>query len=399
MQQDQPTFLIVAAEASGDLHGAKLMEAMRRSQPGIRFVGMGGPAMRGAGLEALHQAEELSVMGFVEVVPKLAKILQILQSLGRWAQKHRPSAAILIDSADFNLRLARSLKEVGIPTVAYIAPMAWAWRESRVRALRDLDRVLCIYPFEERWFRRRGVAASYVGNPLVEAQAARATPERAEARALLDLHQELPTLALLPGSRKAEVEQLLPTLLDAADILAKRLPALQVILPIAPTLERERVEALTSGRPSEPLLVEGNSLEAMAAADAVAVCSGTATLEAALLGTPMAVVYRAHPISWRILMLFIRVRFASIVNLLADDALVPELLQERFEAGALADTLEPLLLPSAERERMIERLAALSSLLGSRPASEGAALEILSLVGALDREGPTGSLLQAPAAV
>ncbi|HEY0838626.1 MAG TPA: lipid-A-disaccharide synthase, partial [Vulgatibacter sp.] len=158
-----PTFLIVAAEASGDLHGARLIRAIRALRPDATFVGMGGPAMCAEGLRALHRAEELSVMGFAEVVPKLAGIVRILANLARWAREHRPDAAILIDSADFNLRLARELRPFGIPTVAYIAPMAWAWRESRTRQLRDLARVLCIYPFEEPWFRERGVDAVFVG--------------------------------------------------------------------------------------------------------------------------------------------------------------------------------------------------------------------------------------------
>jgi len=375
------TLLIVAAEASGDLHGAKLMEALRRRRPGLRFVGMGGPAMRAAGLEVLYRAEELSVMGIVEVLPKLARILQILGALGRWGQETRPAGAILIDSADFNLRLARKLREVGIPTVSYIAPMAWAWREGRTKALRDLDRVLCILPFEEPWFRARRVRATFVGNPLLEEPRLRELPDRAACRASLGLDPDRPTLAILPGSRRSEVQMLLPTLLEAADALQRLRPELQVVLPVAPTLERSWIDELVGeGRGCAPILVEGRSLEAMSAADAVVLCSGTATLEAALLGRPMVVVYRANQLSWKIFLRMVRVKYASIVNLLAEREIVPELLQENFERDRIVRALQPLLEDSEPRARMVEELARIASVLGERVASERAAQEILDAV-------------------
>lgn len=373
------TFLLVAAEASGDLHGARLMDAIRRSRPDARFVGMGGPAMRAAGLEALHRAEDVSVMGFVEVVPKLVGILRILRDLASWADANRPDVAILIDSADLNLRLARQLKLAGIPTVGYVAPMAWAWRESRVRQLRDLDRLLCIYPFEEAWFRARGVDAVYVGNPVLEQDALRALPDRDGCRRALDLPPDERVLALLPGSRRSEITQLLPTLLDAADRLVAARPGLRVVLPVAPTLEPGLVESMAAGRPCRPKLVAGRSLEAMGAADAVALCSGTATLEAALLGKPMVVVYRAHPLSFRLAKLLVRVRHAAIVNLLSGSGVVPELLQDDFTAEALVREVSPLLDETPERAQMLERLAHLRALLGTRPASEVAAEEVLDV--------------------
>jgi len=384
------TFLIVAAEASGDLHGARLMRAIRRARPDASFVGMGGPAMRAEGLQAIYRAEDVSVMGIVEVVPKLVGILRMLRGLATWAEANRPDAAILIDSADLNLRLARQLKFLGVPTVAYVAPMAWAWRESRVRALRDLDRLLCIYPFEEGWFRERGVDAVYVGNPLLEQEALRSLPDRDGCRRALGIAAEGPVLALLPGSRRAEITQLLPTLLDAADRLVAKTPALRVVLPVAPTLEAGLVESLVAGRRCSPLLVTGRSLEAMGAADAVALCSGTATLEAALLGRPMVVVYKAHPLSFRLVKLLVRVRHAAIVNLLSGSAVVPELLQDDFTPDAVAGALEPLLADTGERASMLARLSALRDLLGARPASEAAAAEILAVAdgGRLAAEAP-----------
>ncbi len=388
------TFLIVATEDSADLHGAKLMEVLRRKRPGLRFVGVGGPRMRAAGLEALFNAEEMAVMGFVEVLPKLVTILRMIASLAAWAEAHRPAAAILIDSADFNLRVARRLRFVGIPTIVYVAPMAWAWRPSRTRALRDLARVLCIYPFEEPWFRARGVPATFVGNPLLEEPRLREAADPQACREALGLAADRPTLAILPGSRRAEIEGLLPTLLDAADRLTADRPELQVVIPLAPTLERGLVEAHTAGRACRPHLVEGRALEAMGAADAVALCSGTATLEAALLSRPMVVVYRAHPVSFRIAALLVDLDYVSIVNILAGRRIVPELLQGDLHAEALVRELAPLLAPSAERSRMVGELDALAGILGTFVASERAADEILDAASA-----PSGGLLPTARAV
>ncbi|HWV39162.1 MAG TPA: lipid-A-disaccharide synthase, partial [Vulgatibacter sp.] len=330
-------------------------------------------------LHALYRAEDVSVMGFVEVVPKLVGILRMLKGLASWAEVNRPDAAILIDSADLNLRLARQLHLCGVPTAAYVAPMAWAWRESRVRALRDLDRLLCIYPFEEAWFRSRGVDAVYVGNPLLEQEALRSLSDRDGCRRALGLSADGPVLALLPGSRRAEIIQLLPTLLDAADRLVATTPSLRVVLPVAPTLAPGLVESFVAGRRCRPLLVSGRSLEAMGAADAVALCSGTATLEAALLGRPMVVVYRAHPLSFRLAKLLVRLHHVAIVNLLSEDEVVPELLQDDLGPEALAAALAPLLADTDERARMLARLSSLRDLLGDRCASEAAAAEILAV--------------------
>lgn len=220
------------------------MKALARRNPGARFVGMGGPRMQAEGLEPLYDASEISVMGFVEVLPKVVRILGVLEGLSRWAHTHRPSAAILIDAPDFNLRLAARLQEVGIPVTYYIAPMAWAWREGRVKTLRQrVDKLLCIYPFEEKWFRERGVPAVYVGNPLLEDPKLLEAPGREEARRELGLPLDAKVLALLPGSRKAEIQRVLPDLAEAAERLTRERPGLKLVLPVAHTLDRQEIEA------------------------------------------------------------------------------------------------------------------------------------------------------------
>jgi lipid-A-disaccharide synthase len=240
-------------------------------------------------------------MGVVEVLPKLRRILHVLDGLARWAVEHRPAAAILIDAPDFNLRLADRLRERGIPVAYYVAPMAWAWREGRVRALRQrVDALLCIYPFEERWFRERAVPATFVGNPLLEDPAIAHPPDRVAARAGLGIGAEETVVALLPGSRHGEVTRILPTLLEAADRLAATRGPIRFVLPIAPNLDRAFVEGMCSGSACRPLLC-GDAQQAVAAADLAAVCSGTATLETALIGTPQVVVYRTSPVNWTLI--------------------------------------------------------------------------------------------------
>lgn len=382
-----PTFLLVAGEASADLHGARLIEAIARRHPDARFVGMGGPLMQAAGLEPLYDAREIAVMGFVEVLPKLVRILGVMEGLARWAHAHKPSAAILIDAPDFNLRLAARLQEVGIPISYYIAPMAWAWREGRVKTLRQrVDKLLCIYPFEEEWFRRRGVPAVFVGNPLFEDPRLLHAPSREEARKELGLSGDTKVLALLPGSRKAEIEKVLPDLVEAAERITASRPGLQVVLPVAHTLDRQEIEAHFTSRKLRPLLVDRTAL-ALGAADAVAVCSGTATLETALAGRPMVVVFRGSPTSYWLAQRFVRLERYSIVNILAGREVVPELIQDDFTPEALVAKLQPLLDDGPEREEMLEALATIRVELGGPGASERAADEVLATL-----RGPTLAL-------
>jgi lipid-A-disaccharide synthase len=380
--EQAPIFLVVAGEASGDLHGARVIEALRRRVPGARFAGMGGPRMREAGLEPLYDASEISVMGFVEVLPKLFRILGVLAGLARWAEEHRPVAAILVDIPDFNLRLAKRLRAKGIAVAYYVAPMAWAWRESRVKTLRArVDRLLCIYPFEETWFRDRGVEAVYVGNPLLEDGHLAAPPDAATCRRLLGLDHHRPTVALLPGSRRSEIHRVLPTMLRAARELLAQRPELQLVLPVAATLDRGEIEALCREGGVAPTLVDGRAVEVLGSADAAVVCSGTATLEAALAHRPMVVVFRAGWISWAIAKLFVRLPDVAIVNILAGRRIVPELIQGAFTAAALVKELVPLLAPTPVRERMLEELGKVRRALGGPGASDrvaGAVLEVLA---------------------
>lgn len=383
--EGSPTFLIVAGEASGDLHGAKVMRELRRRIPGVRFVGVGGEAMEAEGLDLLFHVRELSVMGFVEVIPKLGRVLSMLGRLRRHAETERPDAAILIDAPDFNLRLARDLQLLEIPVAYLIAPMVWAWRRSRVRELRRLDRLLCIYPFEEPWFRERGVPAVYVGNPLMDDPLLADLPDKRSARKALGLPEEGEIVALLPGSRRAELTRLLPVLVETAQRLKALRPEAMPVLPLAPGLDRAEVEAAVGGTIR---IQEGRATELLSAADAAAVCSGTATLQAALALCPSVVIYKGNPLSFAIAKRIVDLTHASIANLLADEPFLPELLQDDCSAEAIVDALGPLLDGGAERERMLDAMRALRMRMGAGGASERAAAEIEAMWRATFSEQP-----------
>lgn len=371
--------LIVAGEASGDRHGARLMHAIQARSPQTRFFGVGGEAMAKAGLEVLHDISALSVMGFVEVLPKLAGAVRILGELSRWAERERPDAAILLDAPDFNLRLARELGHLGIPIFYAIAPMVWAWRESRIRALRDLEALLCIYPFEEAWFRERGVPATYVGSPLLDDPILRELPAKERCRERLGLAAVGRMVALLPGSRRAEIRTLFGALLETAQRLSDQFEDLRFVVPAASREAWAEIEGSLKGNRGIPIeLVEGRTTEVLRAADAAIVCSGTATLQAALALCPQVMVYRAHPLSMFLARRLVRVPYACIVNLLLGRSLVPEFLQGALQPEALADALAPLLSGGGSRDSMLQGYQSLRDEMMGPSFGERAAAEILA---------------------
>jgi lipid-A-disaccharide synthase len=314
------------------------------------------------------RAEDLSVMGFAEVVPALPRILDAMDVLADAARDRRPRAALLIDSPDFNLRLARRLRARRVPVAYFIGPSVWAWRTYRVRQIaRDVARMLVILPFEARFYAQHGVPAVYVGNPLADSVRA-----PVEGRALSG------TLALLPGSRRQEIRRIWPPMLAAARTLKAQHPALRLVLPVAPTIDRALL-----GEVPDVELVEGSAPEVLAGADAAIVASGTATLEAALALTPLVVVYRTSWLSWWIGRMLVRVKFVSLVNLLAGRGVVPELLQADCTGERIAAAVEPLLSSTQERGAQLAALRQVCrELLSAGPegAARRAAQEVLALL-------------------
>ena len=377
--------MVVAGEASGDLHAADVLAELRRRRPDLRAFGMGGPRLEAAGLERLFDAREISVMGIAEVLPRLPRIWRVFRALVRAARERRPTVALLVDVPDFNLRLARKLRGLGIRVVFYVSPTVWAWRRGRVRRIaRDVDRMLCILPFEEEFYRSHGVRARYVGNPVVEQVPPPARPE--SFRRALGLDAARPTLALLPGSRPSELHRLLPPLVESAALLQRERPELQIVVPVAPGLDRGPVERAFAARGLRPTLVDGRAAEVVGASDVAVVASGTATLETALMLRPMVVVYRMSALSWVIGKLMVRVAFVSLVNLLSGRRLVPELLQGELRPDAVANEVRRLWAPGGARDAQVEGLIALRARLGSGPTASRVADEVLEVLDARAKE-------------
>jgi lipid-A-disaccharide synthase len=345
--------LLVAGEASGDLHAANLLLALRRLAPGLEAHGVGGERLRAAGLECIARSEELSVMGLAEVLRDLPRLLALSRRVRRAAIALQPDVAVLVDSPDFNLPLAKALHRAGIPALVYVSPQLWAWRAGRVaRIRRDVRRVLCILPFEVEFYERHGVAAEYVGHPLVDELApVMAAPPARDASAL----------AILPGSRWHEVEALLPAMLDASAALIAERPGLKVRLIVAPGLSLPRLQAMLGARGTAVELVTADRHRA---------------LECALLGVPMVVGYRLHELTYRLARRLVKVPFVSLVNLTAGERIVPELVQHDFTAGALAREVRALLGDDGGVVR--GRLAEVRRRLGEPGASERAARAVLA---------------------
>ncbi|HET8541391.1 MAG TPA: lipid-A-disaccharide synthase [Anaeromyxobacter sp.] len=367
--------LIVAGEASADLHAARALQELQRLRPGVHAFGVGGPRLRAAGLEALAPAEDISVMGLAEVLPRIPRILGILRALARAAAERRPRAALLVDLPDFNLRLAAKLKKLGIPVVYYVSPTIWAWRRGRARKIaKVVDRMLCILPFEERLYDGTGVSARFVGHPFAEKPPPR---EPARYRAELGLPASRTTIALVPGSRPSELRRIFPAMLDAAERLRAAHPDAQFVVPVAPTLARADVEPyVTAHGALDVKLVDGRTEEVVGASDAALVKSGTSTLETAIMLRPMVVVYRLSWLTYLVGRLLVRIAHFALVNILAGRGLVPELLQRDASPERMAAEIERLLGDRAAREAQLQGLREVRASLGEPGAAERVAAEV-----------------------
>ncbi|KFE66974.1 lipid-A-disaccharide synthase [Hyalangium minutum] len=374
-----PQILVVTGEASGDAHAAELVAALQARRPDLRFFGMGGSKLAARGVEILYGAHEVSVMGITEVLPKIPRILQVLKGIAAAAAERRPTCAILVDIPDFNLRLAAKLKALGVPVAYYVSPMIWAWRRGRVKTIRKLvDRMLCILPFEEAFYRDSGVDARYVGSPVVEQVPAPSSA--ADFRQRLGLSVEAPTLALLPGSRMSEIRRLLPDMVRAAKQLSAERPGLQIVVPVAPTIAREEITSRFEGSGLSPQLIDGRAPEVVGASDAAIVASGTAVLESGLMQRPLVVVYRVSFITYLVGRLMLKVAHVSLVNLLANRRLVPELLQGDMTPERIASEVRRVWEPGPPREEMLRGLEEVRGRLGGPGAAERAAEAVLELL-------------------
>jgi len=391
---------ISAGEASGDLYGSLLIEALREQLGGAEFFGCGGDRIRAAGCRTLVDARELAMVGIVEVLPGLPRAWRALQLLKKSAQQDRPGLAILVDFPDFNLRLAKDLQRLGTPVLYFVAPQVWAWRRGRLKTLRrNVDRLLCIFPFEEEFFKARGVPAEFVGHPLATRVAPTLSQE--EFRGRCGLPEATPLVALLPGSRRREIKLNLPPLIEAARILAAS-KEYCFIIPAASMIGAEWIRGQAERSGLALHVVAGLTYDVLAHSRTAVVASGTATIETALLGTPMVVVYRVSRATWLLGRRLVQTPFYSMVNIVAGERIVAELIQDDFQPQSVAREARRLLESVPLRERMRQQFRDLAEKLrppSPSPGSHSFGRAGISLEGETPRDGKFTDPIQRAAVI
>ncbi len=348
------TIALVAGETSGDILGAGLIRALKARHPDARFVGVAGPRMQAEGCEVWYEMEELAVMGIVEVLGRLPRLMKIGRDLTQRFTELKPDVFVGIDAPDFNITLEGRLKRNGIRTIHYVSPSVWAWRQKRVFKIgRNTNLVLAFLPFEKAFYDRFNVPCRFIGHTMADAMPFQ--PDKQAARRALGIADEAICLALLPGSRHAEVEMLSADFLKAAQLLRVRYPALEVVVPLVNAKRRVQFEQIKAEiAPELPMhLLDGKGREAMIASDAAILASGTAALECMLVKCPMVVGYRMKPSTFWLAKRLVKTPYVSLPNLLAGRELVKELLQDECEPHALAAALEPLLHAGPERDTLL----------------------------------------------
>ncbi len=388
MPDESPTrILMVAGERSGDLHGAELARELKAILGEVDIWGCGGGTMRQGGVDLVADLRDFAMVGITEVIGGLPRARRAFNHLLEEAGPRRPAVAVLIDAPSLNLRLARRLKWQGIPVVYYVSPQIWAWKKWRMRHLQKrVDKMLCIFDFEEEIYRRAGIPVEYVGHPMLDRpEIAAPSVSRDEFFARAGLDPTLPLIALLPGSREGEVRYILPGLIDAARELRRRRPDRwrQFVVPVAPTLDAATLEKQIDHGSHERGVIKAltnATHDTLRYADAAVVASGTATLETAMLGCPMVVVYRLAPSTAFLARFMVDVPHYSIVNLLAGKAAVPELIQNGFTGGRVADEIERLFENSEVRAEMLADFRRVRARLGPGGAARRAAEAIVTML-------------------
>ena len=365
--------LLVAGEASGDLHGSHLVRALRERDSALEIFAVGGEALKREGARIIFDVARIAGMGLTELAGNLTSLWRAYSQVKKNLREQRPSLLILIDFPDFNLRVARVAKRLGVPVLYYISPQVWAWRKRRIAEIARLaDRVAVVFPFEAPLYEQAGVKVEFVGHPLLDV--ARASRPREETLARLGLDPSKQTIALLPGSRRREVAYHLPVMIEAAEMLSKEM-ALQFILVRASTVERDSLERSLSGASVGVSLSDGDAYNVLHACDLAWTASGTATLETALMLRPMVIVYRLSRMTYALARRLVRVDFIGMANIIAGEKVVPELIQNEVTAEKIAAESRAILGDRELRERMISKLSEVRAKLGS-PGAAGRTADI-----------------------
>lgn len=372
--------MIVAGEASGDLHGSNLVRSALSLDPDLKFYGLGGENLRNAGIDLLFDLEHQGLFGFLEIVSSLRSTIGIYRSLKASLTRDRPSAVVLIDYPDFNLRLAKSAKRLGIPVFYYISPQLWAWRQGRVKKIdRYVDRMAVVFPFEQDFYQRHGVEVSFVGHPLLDVMGPPRPKE--EVKTELGFDPSQPLLGLLPGSRMSEIKAHLPLMLESAGRLnAGRPNGVSLAVAQADSLGSGELTPFLELGPKDVKLVAGRTHDLQNAADVILTASGTATLETALMLTPMVVIYRLKLLSYQIFRRMVKIEHVAMANLIAGEEVVPELLQNDARPDNIVTELNRILDSPEDRRRMVEGLTLIRKKLGGPGASLRAARLLLETI-------------------
>lgn len=343
ISSEKPRFFIIAGENSGDLHASNLVKELLRLCPQATFYGLGGEQLKQAGVKLLFNiVDSLAIVGFVEVIIKLQKIKKIFSATVKFLEQERPDAIILVDYPDFNLRIARIAKQLGITVFYYISPTVWAWRRGRIKIIaKYVDKIMVILPFEEALYKAAGVDVSYVGHPLLDVMNLTMSKEEVFRHFNLDPNKKL--IGLLPGSRKAEIERHLPVMLGGAELIKQKMPDVQFVIPRASTIKRELIDFYLSSSPLKVTVVDQYRYNVRSAMDFSIVASGTATLETAFLGCPMLIIYKTSFINYLIAKSFINFPYIGLVNIVAGNMLVPELIQYEATPHNIAEKTIQLL--------------------------------------------------------
>ncbi|MGZ6291225.1 MAG: lipid-A-disaccharide synthase [Syntrophales bacterium] len=361
--------MIVAGEASGDLHGGNLVQAMHKIDPEIRFYGVGGGNLKEAGAELIADAADMAVVGLTEVVSKLGMILKVMTQLKASLKKDKPDLVILIDYPDFNLPIAKAAKKYGIKVFYYISPQVWAWRRGRIGKIQKVvDKMAVILPFEADLYKEAGVDVTFVGHPLLDV--VRTKYPRKEALRRFNLREDATTVGILPGSRESEVTRLLPVMLGAAEIIEKQIGPVQFVLPLAATLDIAFVSQIIARHSVSVKLIPNEVYDVIGCTDIAMVASGTATLETALMETPMVIIYKVSAPSYYVGKMVIDVDHIGLVNIIAGKTVVPELIQFEASPEKIAAEVMDILATKERMESMKAELKKIRDMLGSHGAAE-----------------------------
>ena len=376
---DQKSFMVIAGEISGDMHAANIIRAMKKERPDDIFYGIGGPAMREVDIETIYDVKDMAVMGLVEVLKHIKFFKKVFHEMEDLAYHRQPDAIILVDYPGFNLRFAAKAHAMGIKVIYYICPQVWAWHRERIPKMAAIvDKLITIFPFEAEHFRKTRLDVSFAGHPLVdEATKLLATPQ-AELP-----WKDKPGVALLPGSRRNEIEKILPAMWKAAELLAKENPHLEFIIAAPSKQQAEMIKEIIAklgGGPERHHIVTDNTRQVLRQAKAAMVASGTATIETTLMSCPMVVIYKVAPLTYLMGKMLIKIKHIGMVNIVADKLICPELVQRQATPAAIAQAITPLTSDTPQRKQMVKELKIVATKLGTGGASETAAQFILQTI-------------------